>query len=88
MSEVCSSCRYFDPDKLDGLGGILGLCRIQPPVADMMPVLLENEEHSQIETGEGIEVMTLNTIEQIDVTRHGIWPSVNADDWCGEHRER
>jgi hypothetical protein len=85
---VCSTCAHYRPDP-DVPGGE---CRAHPPSIDMIPLYHDSAEDvtDQFpgnEDGSSIGTVTFHSVEQVDVTRRGIWPYVGPDDWCGEWKE-
>lgn len=81
MKRACRQCIYYDPviEVAE-----FGRCKRHPPTIDMIPIM--HEEHENESGGDGVELM-LVSVNQIDITRRGVWPEVSGDDWCGEYVE-
>lgn len=60
-----------------------GECRASLPEMDMMPVT--DEQLQDVDTGSGA-IITITSVEQVDVTRRAIWPRVYVDMWCAEYQ--
>lgn len=74
---TCGECRFFQADEELPIGE----CRAHPPMIDLIPVYHETNE--DLDLGDG-DVAIMTAVEQVDVTRRGVWPRVDVDAWCGE----
>lgn len=68
---TCKTCRWWDKAEPQF---VYGDCRRLPPTTDFTATFVKDERFGR---------------DRVEVSRwrHGTWPNVNENDWCGEHAQ-